>query len=341
MVHQRHLHRTGGRDVGPVHTRRAVSSTPRRSRRRPNVGGTFAFQATYSGDGTYTGSTGPCEPLTVTTIASTTVTVIHDAAHATVTSVPAGTTVHDQATVTRRRLGDTDGDGDVLVVHQRHLHRTGRGDVERVHAGGRCRGRDDVHADARTWPGASRSRRPTPVTPPTPARPAPCEPLTVTTLASTHGDRDPRRRARDGDVGAGGDDGARPGHGDGAGRPAGADRDGDVPVVHQRAFCTGIPAATSSPFTLDGSGVADGTTFTQTPNTVGTFAFQATYSGDGTYTGSTGAVRAVDGDESCVDHGDGDPRRRACDGDVGAGGDDGARPGDGDGPVGLPRRRGR
>ena len=27
-------------------------------------------------------------------------TVIHDAAHATVTSVPAGTTVHDQATVT-------------------------------------------------------------------------------------------------------------------------------------------------------------------------------------------------------------------------------------------------
>ena len=36
----------------------------------------------------------------MTTVASTTVTVIHDAAHATVTSVPAGTTVHDQATVT-------------------------------------------------------------------------------------------------------------------------------------------------------------------------------------------------------------------------------------------------
>ena len=42
--------------------------------------------------------------------ASTTATVIHNAAHATVTSVPAGTTVHDQATVTgqavwRRRRG--------------------------------------------------------------------------------------------------------------------------------------------------------------------------------------------------------------------------------------------
>ena len=31
----------------------------------PNVSGSFAFQATYSGDGIYTGSTGPCEPLTV------------------------------------------------------------------------------------------------------------------------------------------------------------------------------------------------------------------------------------------------------------------------------------
>ncbi len=94
------------------------------------MSGSFAFQATYSGDGTYNGSTGPCEPLTVTKVASTTVTVIHDAAHATVTSVPAGTTVHDQATVTGA-LGDADGDGDVLVVHQRHLHRTRGGDVER------------------------------------------------------------------------------------------------------------------------------------------------------------------------------------------------------------------
>ncbi len=32
------------------------------------------------------------------------------------------------------------------------------------------------------------------------------------------------------------------------------------------------------------------TAFTQTPGVSGSFAFQATYSGDGTYTGSTGPV---------------------------------------------------
>ena len=53
--------------------------------------------------------------------------------------------------------------------------------------------------------------------------------------------------------------------------------------------CTAPAAATSSAFALTG-GVADGTTFTQTPNVAGSFAFQATYSGDGTYTGSTGRV---------------------------------------------------
>ena len=54
--------------------------------------------------------------------------------------------------------------------------------------------------------------------------------------------------------------------------------------------CTAPAAATSTPFPLDASGVADGTTFPQTPNVSGSFAFQATYSGDGTYTGSTGRV---------------------------------------------------
>ena len=66
----------------------------------PAVSGSFAFQATYSGDTTYDGSTGACEPLGVGRVSSNTVTVIHNASHATVTSVPAGTVVHDQATVT-------------------------------------------------------------------------------------------------------------------------------------------------------------------------------------------------------------------------------------------------
>ena len=142
----------------------------------PTPAGAFAFQASYSGDGTYAASTGPCEPLTVTPIASSTVTVIHDADARSVTSVPAGTTVHDQATVTGG-LGTPTG--------------------------------------------------------------------TVTFSWFTNG------------------------------------------------ACIGNPAATSGPFTLDAAGVADGTAFTYTPGRSGSFAFQASYSGDGTYTGSTGACEPL------------------------------------------------
>ncbi len=46
--------------------------------------------------------------------------------------------------------------------------------------------------------------------------------------------------------------------------------------------CAGTPAATSSAFNLSG-GTVDGTTFTQTPSTSGSFAFMASYNGDGTY----------------------------------------------------------
>ena len=148
--------------------------------------------------------------LTVTPIASSTATVIHDAGARVVTSVPAGTTVHDQATVTGA-LGTPTG--------------------------------------------------------------------TVTFSWFTNG------------------------------------------------TCTAPAAATSDPFPLDAAGVADATTFAFTPGVSGSFAFQATYSGDGTYDRLDGAVRAVDGDADRVEHGDGDPRRRRTRGDVGAGGDDGARPG--------------
>ena len=54
--------------------------------------------------------------------------------------------------------------------------------------------------------------------------------------------------------------------------------------------CTAPAAATSGPFTLAG-GVVDATTFPQTPLTVsGSFAFQATYSGDATYDRLDGGV---------------------------------------------------
>ena len=53
---------------------------------------------------------------------STTATVIHNASDGVVTSVPAGTIVHDQATVTGG-LGTPTGTVTFSVVHQRHLHR--------------------------------------------------------------------------------------------------------------------------------------------------------------------------------------------------------------------------
>src|SRR6185436_19784471 len=93
-----------------------------------------------------------------------------------------------------------------------------------------------------------------------------------------------------GDVGACGHHRARPGGGDGC--VGDTDGHGDVQVVHQRHLRR-CPVSTSGTFNLNGSGVADGTTFTFTPGVSGSFAFQATYSGDGTYNGSTGACEPL------------------------------------------------
>ncbi len=137
----------------------------------------FAFQATYSGDGTYAGSTGACEPLEVTTLASNTVTVIHDAAHATVTSVPAGTTVHDQATVTGGRLATPTGTVTFSWFTNGDCTAPAAATSDAVPAG-----RLGV-ADATTFPqtplaGGSFAFQATyRVTAPTPARPGACEPL--------------------------------------------------------------------------------------------------------------------------------------------------------------------
>src|SRR5437867_7477586 len=65
----------------------------------PLAAGSYSFKAAYSGDANYTTGESPCEPLTVTELAPTVATEIHNASHAAVTSVPAGTTVHDKATV--------------------------------------------------------------------------------------------------------------------------------------------------------------------------------------------------------------------------------------------------
>src|SRR2546428_721729 len=52
----------------------------------------------YTGASTYGAADSPWEPLVVTALTPTVATEIHNASHAVVTSVPAGTTVHDKAT---------------------------------------------------------------------------------------------------------------------------------------------------------------------------------------------------------------------------------------------------
>jgi hypothetical protein len=65
----------------------------------PLAAGGYGFRARYNGDTTYTAADSACEPLAVGQLTPTVVTEIHDAAHHPVTSVPAGTSVHDKATV--------------------------------------------------------------------------------------------------------------------------------------------------------------------------------------------------------------------------------------------------
>ena len=91
VVRQRHVHRAAPGHVEPVPAERPGGRGRHDVRVHARPSGDFSFQATYSGDGTYDPSVGACEPLEVTPLASSTVTLIHDAAHATVTEVPAGT----------------------------------------------------------------------------------------------------------------------------------------------------------------------------------------------------------------------------------------------------------
>lgn len=64
----------------------------------PNTG--MSYKANYNGDVNYTASIGACEPLTATKLTPTSVTSIHNTSEAIVTSVQAGSTVHDSAIIT-------------------------------------------------------------------------------------------------------------------------------------------------------------------------------------------------------------------------------------------------
>ena len=77
----------------------------------PLAAGSYSFRATYNGDVNYSASTGPCEPLSVTTAGTSTATTIHNVTNHNVgvTSVPLGSTVDDSATVTGTAFGTPTG----------------------------------------------------------------------------------------------------------------------------------------------------------------------------------------------------------------------------------------
>src|SRR6185503_19240599 len=79
----------------------STSSAHPSSPQGPLDPGTYSFMAHYSGDATYAPADSPCEPLVVTSGSgeSAVTTEIHDANHNPVLSVPAGSTVHDKATI--------------------------------------------------------------------------------------------------------------------------------------------------------------------------------------------------------------------------------------------------
>src|SRR5262249_22055019 len=81
----------------------AGGAAPHSPSKGPLTPGSYAFQATYSGDGNYTGSASVCEPFTVGTGTSTTSTSVYDeTSQASVPlngSVTLGDTVHDTSTI--------------------------------------------------------------------------------------------------------------------------------------------------------------------------------------------------------------------------------------------------
>src|SRR2546423_2175955 len=65
--------------------------------------GSYSYQAGYSGDGNYTGSTGACEPFKIAQACSDTGTVVFDHDRATVDAnnpAPVGSTEHDTSAAT-------------------------------------------------------------------------------------------------------------------------------------------------------------------------------------------------------------------------------------------------
>ncbi|HEY6197522.1 MAG TPA: hypothetical protein VI231_02840, partial [Candidatus Binatia bacterium] len=257
----------------------------------PNASGSFAFQATYNGDGTYNSKVGPCELLTVNKVGVGSFTTdIHNAVHGVVTSVNAGTTVHDQATLTANgSLPIPSG----TVTFSWFLNGTCTGTPAQTSSAftlvsGAVDGTtftQTPNASGSFSFQASYSGDGTYNT-----ATAACELLTVNKIDPTAVSTSIHDAAHAVviSVAAGTTVHDSASVSGSVGTPSGT-------VTFSwflNGTCTGTPAQTSGTFTLV-SGAVDGTTFTQTPSASGSFAFQATYNGDGTYNSKVGPCEVL------------------------------------------------
>ncbi len=91
-------------EAANIQTNVALSGSPTASAESntfTTVAGGMAYKVHYDGDGTYEPGDGPCEPLTVNKLRSTTTSEVHNPSHTDITNqtVPVGTIVHDKAIV--------------------------------------------------------------------------------------------------------------------------------------------------------------------------------------------------------------------------------------------------
>lgn len=147
----------------------------------PLAAGAYSFRATYLGDGSYTGSTGDCEPLGV--VDAAVASQVHDPSHTDITgqSVAVGTVVHDKA-----------------IVSGSHGTPTGTVDFSR-YANGACTG--DPAVEGGVALGADGTAESSTFSPPVgsysykvhyngqagvyPAADGPCEPVTIGKVGAT------------------------------------------------------------------------------------------------------------------------------------------------------------
>ncbi|HEY1267653.1 MAG TPA: kelch repeat-containing protein [Candidatus Binatia bacterium] len=255
----------------------------------PATSGSFAFQASYSGDNTYNTKVGPCEVLSVSKIEATVATDIHDASHSVVTSVAAGTTVHDKATVSGG-VGTPTG----TVTFTWFTNGTCSGTASQTSAalalGG---GAADATSFAQT-PSASGSfafQASYSGDATYNAKLGPCEPLSV-------GKIDPTVATDIHDASHGVIIAALSGTSVHDSATVGGSLATPTGTVTFKWFsngtCSGAPLTTSSPLALSG-GAVDAASFAQIPDfhVSSTYAFQATYNGDGVYNAKTGACESL------------------------------------------------